>query len=292
MQRSASDAIALFVAVRSRFVDLGCYPQPMQQHGELACYRNDRTLLRVLLPFRCQCQSPTPQVRVRSERSQDVVRRANEKTSEVGVAGLGDSQLRIEIAGLAVSRTQSEVGSDRTTALESLRILQGQNVTQRRQRSDSRDLAQQLRFWVALRGQMFDLRVEPLDLQAQSRDRVEHWRQRWLQLVGKILAHALVEVRRRTDRQTRAHRLHDAAGVIDQLGATDDEGVATAEQGSVGLGDSTAMLDRVQQLGIDPRQAGESLSVQLVVLVPAAVDQTDVSRVGVIDSCPSSSSRR
>ena len=35
-----------------------------------------------------------------------------------------------------------------------------------------------------------------------------------------------------------------------------------------------------QQLGIDPGQTSQSLGIQLVVLVPAAVDQTDVSGIG------------
>jgi hypothetical protein len=39
------------------------------------------------------------------------------------------------------------------------------------------------------------------------------------------------------------------------------------------------MLDWVQQLGIDPGQASQSLRIQLVVLVSAAIDQTDVPGV-------------
>jgi len=77
--------------------------------------------------------------------------------------------------------------------------------------------------------------------------------------------------------------------VIDQLGATDDEGIATAEQGTVGLGGFTAMLNRVQELGIDARQASQSLGIQLVVLLPAAVNQPNVPGIGgdrlVLDSC-------
>jgi hypothetical protein len=68
--------------------------------------------------------------------------------------------------------------------------------------------------------------------------------------------------------------------VIDQFGATLDQLVATSEQGPIGLSRPPAVLDRMQQLGIDPGQASQSLRIKLVVLVPAAVDQTDVPGIG------------
>ena len=68
--------------------------------------------------------------------------------------------------------------------------------------------------------------------------------------------------------------------MIDQLGATFNQGIATSEHGTIGLSGATTMPDGVQQLGIDPGQASQSLRIQLVVLVPAAVDQADVPRIG------------
>ena len=57
-------------------------------------------------------------------------------------------------------------------------------------------------------------------------------------------------------------------------------GAMDPQKGTVSLGGSTTMLDRVQQLGIDTGKAGQPLRIQLVVLVSAAVDQTDVSGIG------------
>jgi hypothetical protein len=77
--------------------------------------------------------------------------------------------------------------------------------------------------------------------------------------------------------------------VTDQLRATDDEGIAAAKQGSVGLGRLTAILDRVEQRGVDAGEASQSLGIQLVVLLPAAVNQPNVPGIGgdrlVLDSC-------
>ena len=59
------------------------------------------------------------------------------------------------------------------------------------------------------------------------------------------LAGRYMKGRTRATRQSPADRLHHAASMIDQLGATFDQGIATAEQGTVGLGGTTTMLDRV-----------------------------------------------
>ncbi len=128
------------------------------------------------------------------------MRRADQQTPQVRVAGLRDPQLGVPLAGLVLSGAKTEIGSDGTAALESLRILHGQNVAQCRQRSDTRDLAEKSCFRVALGGQTLDSSLEPLDLQGQGRDRVEHRRQCRLQLVRKVLTHPPVKVRCRATR--------------------------------------------------------------------------------------------
>lgn len=44
-------------------------------------------------------------------RAKDVVRALDQQTSEISVAGLGDAKLRIVLAGLAASRSQTEVNN-------------------------------------------------------------------------------------------------------------------------------------------------------------------------------------
>ena len=66
--------------------------------------------------------------------------RVDQQTPQVTVSRLCDSQLRILIARLATPWSQPQIGSHRTTASEPSWVLQRQDETQCRQRSDSGDL--------------------------------------------------------------------------------------------------------------------------------------------------------
>jgi hypothetical protein len=53
----------------------------MQQHGQLSRRRNHRPFLPVLSAALRQLQTPTPQIAVRSERSQNVMRSLHQQRS-------------------------------------------------------------------------------------------------------------------------------------------------------------------------------------------------------------------
>ena len=66
----------------------------MQKHGEFARNRDSRTLLPVLATTLGARQTKSPQVAIRSERTQDVVAATDQEPTKELVPRLGDPQLR------------------------------------------------------------------------------------------------------------------------------------------------------------------------------------------------------
>jgi hypothetical protein len=56
-----------------------------------------------------------------------MVRTLDQQTSKVGVASLGDTELRIVFAGLAASWSQAEIAAHITTSAEAFLIAQSQD---------------------------------------------------------------------------------------------------------------------------------------------------------------------
>ncbi len=81
-----------------RYVRLLRAPEAMEQHGQLAGYGNNGLALGLLAASGSQMETPLSKRRVSSVRSQDVVGALDQQT--VGVAGVGDAELRIMVSGL------------------------------------------------------------------------------------------------------------------------------------------------------------------------------------------------
>src|SRR5215210_7895924 len=84
-----------------------------------------------------------------------------------------------------------------------------------------------------------------------------------------------------------------ATDVGDQLRTAPNEHFAGVQKRQVSLGLLTPVLERVQKLGINSGQPGQSLRVELVTFTLVAVDEVELS--GVCDQeliCPHSSSSR
>ena len=75
-------------------------PDAMQQDGKLACDGNDGLVTRLFATAKRQVQAPLSQRRVSSSRSKDVVGTLDKQRSQIDVASLRDTQLRIVVAGL------------------------------------------------------------------------------------------------------------------------------------------------------------------------------------------------
>jgi hypothetical protein len=78
-------------------------PDAMEQYGQLARDRDNGLALGLFTASCCKVQAPLSEGRVPSMRSEDVVRTLDQQTSEIGVASLGDAELRIVFAGLTSS---------------------------------------------------------------------------------------------------------------------------------------------------------------------------------------------
>src|SRR6266567_7541245 len=83
-----------------RFIALAGAPQMVQKHRQFAGHGHQGTLLTALASGSRQFQSPALQRRIRSEAAQNVMRRLKQQRTQIAVAGLGDSALRIVIARL------------------------------------------------------------------------------------------------------------------------------------------------------------------------------------------------
>jgi len=59
--------------------------------------------------------------------SQDVVRALDQQTSQIRVASLGDTELRIAFTGLAAFRSETKIATDVSTASESTLIPERQH---------------------------------------------------------------------------------------------------------------------------------------------------------------------
>ncbi len=93
-------------------IDFSGLPKTVEQNSKLSGNGNDRSLFSVLASPFGQLQSPTSQVTVRSEGTEDVLGEGDEQATQEGIASLGDSQLRVMVAGLIPSGDQTDCGSD------------------------------------------------------------------------------------------------------------------------------------------------------------------------------------
>jgi len=68
--------------------------------------------------------------------------------------------------------------------------------------------------------------------------------------------------------------------VVDQLRAAIYQSLPGADDGHVGLGALTPVLERVRELRVQARQAGEVLSIDLVELAHTGIDEPQFAGVG------------
>ena len=93
-------------------------PDSMEQHCKLASNGNNSLTPGLLAASGCEVKSPLSQRRVLAVRSEDMVRTLDQQTSEISVAGVGDAELRIMLAGLTAHRSKPKIAAHISTALE------------------------------------------------------------------------------------------------------------------------------------------------------------------------------
>ena len=142
------------------------------------------------------------------------------------------------------------------------------------------DLHQALATGVLDLGELLDHPVVDLDLcieRAQDVDhRFDHGAAVWSQITFESF-----EI---TGRTAPADAIAEAfkAGVdgTDDLGTGADETVPQLDPKEVLLGGRTAMLDGMEQLGIDPTEAGEHLCIEAIALAFVVIDGAQLACVG------------
>jgi hypothetical protein len=131
----------------------------MQEHRELPRHGNRRPFLGVLASPRRNLFSVASQIGVGAKGTQYVVSAAYQKLPQHLVALLGDAFLGIPLSRAVCGGHQPQVRSYRATLLEAVGIFQCQHEGERRKRPYPLDLAQELRFRVALLGDLIQLSV-------------------------------------------------------------------------------------------------------------------------------------
>src|ERR1039458_3310941 len=88
----------------------------------------------------------------------------DQQSTQVGIASLGDAELRIVVPGLAASRPQAEIAANIPASLEAFLAAQRQNIGQRYQLADAIDLDQSLRLRILRLRESLDGAIVLLDL--------------------------------------------------------------------------------------------------------------------------------
>jgi hypothetical protein len=107
-------------------------------------------------------------------RTQDMVGTLDQQTSQVDVSCLGDAKLRIAVAGLTASRSETEIAANIAALLEAFLASQGQHEGQSRDVAHAMHLQQGLGLWILRLTKFLDLAIVLLDLHRHRRDLLEH----------------------------------------------------------------------------------------------------------------------
>jgi len=110
---------------------------------------------------------PPPPIAIFPKRAQDIVCALHHQRPEIVGSFLADVELRLTVAGVPSSGTQSYITAQVPTPPESMRIVHRQHVRQCNQRSDTIDLLQLGYLWIVLLGDLFDLTVVVLGAPGQ-----------------------------------------------------------------------------------------------------------------------------
>ena len=107
-------------------------------------------------------------------RAKYVVGTLDQETSELGIASLGNAQLRIVVSSLAAFWLKAKVATDITTLPEAFLAAKSEHEGECRDRSNAVHLLQSLRLWVLGLAELLDLAILLFDPQRHLRGFFEH----------------------------------------------------------------------------------------------------------------------
>ena len=219
-------------------------------------YRDYGLALGLLATSCCKVQAPLSEGRVSSMRAENVVRTLDQQTSEIGVAGLGDPELRIVFAGLTAPWSQAEVTAHITTSTETLLVAQREDECKSGDVTDAVDGQQRLSLGILGLSHPLDLPVILLDLQRHLRDLLEYRTERQLESRWHRCVAALCKTPRRRGRHTVATSLRQPTNGVHRRCAQSDQELSRTDQCESFLLLDGTMRNRPQDLWIETRIAG------------------------------------
>jgi hypothetical protein len=98
----------------------------MQQHRQLSCGGNDRSLFAVSSTTLGQLQAPAPEITVDTEWAQNVLRALHQQGAQIRIAFLADVHLGLTLSRFPASRLQSQIAAHVAALAEAVRIFQRQ----------------------------------------------------------------------------------------------------------------------------------------------------------------------
>src|SRR6476659_577027 len=230
----------------------------MHHDRELASYGNDGPFLRVLSSAFSDRLAVPAKIRVLSEGTQDVLRRADEKASTEGVSFFGDPSLLMLFARIIAPWYEPKIRAGAPAPTDASRIFDGQHVSKRCELTHTGDLADDLRFRVLVhhRG---DRSVQRFDLRCQSGYLIEDDTRGPAQLLRHQSTRTSHERVGRTLRNANSEALTHPANVVDQAAPRTRQHIACPQDRQVRLSFHRSMLNGEQQLLVRSTESCQKL---------------------------------
>ena len=163
-------------------IDRAGFPQVMKQDDKLTGDGHDRPLLGILAPAVGELQAPAAQVTIGAGATQDVLRGADEQASQERVAGLGDTELWVAIAGLVPPGNEPASGPSVSALGEAAGVFEREHNGHGGEGPHATDLPECASLRVVLLAEGLDLAVIGPDLRGELGDgfaeRKQHGAQR------------------------------------------------------------------------------------------------------------------
>jgi len=223
----------------------------MQERGELARHGHHRPFFRVHSPAVGQYQAPAAQITVGTEGTQDVLGTAHQEPAEHRIPPFGDPELGLPRAGLVLAGAQAKVGAHRAAPPKPSGILNGEHVAERGEETHPPDLSELPGLGILRRGHRLESLLDGANLLGEAGEQAQQGAQGLLDLRRELRGDFADEGGSRARRQATTDRFHGPADVIDELGSSADQAVASAELGEIGLGLKAAVTDRLEEGGIE-----------------------------------------
>jgi len=126
------------------------HPEGVEERGELTGHGHHGAFLSVLASAFGEAESPTSEIAIGPEGSEDILGAAHEQATEHGVTAFGDAELGRSRPGVVLAGSYSQVSPDTSAVLEASGIFQREQVAEGGDRPDAGHLAEALGLGVAL----------------------------------------------------------------------------------------------------------------------------------------------